>query len=303
MTTAPEALSTTDDQAHIRRRHIGTRPGAGLLMTDDALDYASAAEAVDEAGLGEDFHSVSPMLLVPVPTFTHRTQVAEVEPRFWASPLMWLPESLRPGADNLSDLQALRIGWELVRAGLYDPTEGFLDMPFTVGVDVETPEGAARIRAWAEGNADAQLDSIDLTAWLHRPEGHDDNWSLQLAQETLSSARASVWASSSQSLLAHLSAIREELSDDAEQFTQGVSTVLGLSIFLLSGIEYQQRDTAEYLEDLWKRLDDPAVSTVGIVQREVVKPLEEMLDFIHQHTFQALVGFEQLLSELFGDDQ
>ena len=62
---------------------------------------------------------------------------------------------------------------------LYDLDTGtWLDIPATVGVDIDTPEGLARIRSWLAGGEDDALDSIDIDAYLLVP-GRDPYWATQ----------------------------------------------------------------------------------------------------------------------------
>lgn len=67
-------------------------------------------------------------------------------------------------------------------AELYSPYNiddaTWLDVPYLVGVDVFTPEGEQRMRAWQNGASDPDLDSLDLDRFI-TAEGRDPMWAVE----------------------------------------------------------------------------------------------------------------------------
>ena len=62
---------------------------------------------------------------------------------------------------------------------LYDPAKGWVDVLYMHGIDIKTPAGLERVKAWQDGADDEVLDAIDLTPHLFA-RGRDPLWPLYL---------------------------------------------------------------------------------------------------------------------------
>lgn len=198
MTTAP--ASSELDADRLRFRHLGTEPGEGLIITTDALDYARTASRFLEAtGLSSQDISTPVTTVMPIPVFTERAQLHHSTPQAWTNPMFWMPASWRVDLPGwTSNEAALRIIWEIIAAGLYDQENGWVDVLYLYGIDIDEPSDAARVRRWIKGSADTTLDSIDIEELLVRHETPE--WAAEMAASNVSQVTAACYAAIARSI-------------------------------------------------------------------------------------------------------
>lgn len=168
----------TDTEAPARRHYL-TKPGESLLMSLSAIDLTGRAEAyARDTGLPPEDIVLAPVVTVPMPVRVSDgadgVMPWEGDWRMLWHPLCWLPASaalrlvvedeMGESRGETDDEWALRVALEMIATGLYDTDEGWLDILAAAGLDLENPLDAGRVEAWAAGEADEQLDAIDLTS-------------------------------------------------------------------------------------------------------------------------------------------
>jgi len=209
-------MSTNDPQLPTRRIWL-TEPGESLLLSKSPIgSLLRFSEAARDWARPPESLLPSPLCAVPLPL----PLAAHIPPRpggMW-NPLLWLPESLTrrrvvnfDGDEGLEDddLWAVRLSYELEMAGIHDPDSGsWMDVLAGVGIDISTPDGVERAARWAAGGRDVALSAIDLGELFADP---DPNWALDAAVESMPELRLFSWAFGSDSLLADLDAMREDV--------------------------------------------------------------------------------------------
>lgn len=110
-------------------------------------------------------------------------------------PLLWLPSrlaaplvTLDPSGEAVEeplDQWQARVAFEVVDSQLYT-ADGWVDVLAIVGIDVDDPAGALRVRRWLDGSDDPELDAVDLEPFFtDDPDApaasRDSDWSSALA--------------------------------------------------------------------------------------------------------------------------
>lgn len=178
------------------RRPYLLNPGEPLLLAShgmDVADHAMTFNADTGLAMSEIYHSTvtaSPLpLYLPVAEGARR--FSEVPAAMMWHPLFWLPSSVftpyvfvDPDTEEetieSADCWAVRISLVMTVSGMYDPINGtWLDILSVLGIDVDDEVDQARIREWQEGEADEELDSIDLTELFSNTT--DPDWAVDAA--------------------------------------------------------------------------------------------------------------------------
>lgn len=261
-TTVSEVpLAAGLDDERLRRRHLGTAPGDGLILAADALAPAMISQAFfAESGLRADDVALPTTLVVPVPLHRSRTEVPDSTPQAWANPLMWLPHRWR---DDLrgwcSEVSALRIGWELIASGLFHRDAGFVDVLYAHGVDVDTEAGWTRVREWIDGTADELLDSIDVTEMLLRPR--DEAWALDQAAADREAVTLASQAAACRSIRSMATS-----SLSATTIVEDASVILALLASRLRSVETEGSVVYHVYRDLAEQIVDEADAEAALVK-------------------------------------
>lgn len=175
-----------------RRRYM-TRPDEPLLLASSAADHVGRyTQMVEEMGLPPEKILSTAVSSVPLPVrqgdqLDHRWP--EVSPEAMWHPLLWLPHQLAGRYNATVDgenfretdtLWAIRVALELTASGLYDiETGGWADVLASVGIDIDEESDLERVAAWQAGDADAGLDSIDLTEVFTPEPGVSQTWAME----------------------------------------------------------------------------------------------------------------------------
>ena len=197
-----------------KRRLLLTEPGEDILLSSSAPSVAFRyGEWIARTGLTVDTTVSTPICSVPLPkymaSYDTPRRFTHVPPELMWHPLFWLPARLYsrypvsmdggPAELETDEVWAIRVSLELKAAGLFDPDTGWVDIMDAYGLDVEDDFDLARIEEWQNGNADPDLDRIDLEPLLKRED--DVLWSLQWATALLPTLQRAQWAILADSLI------------------------------------------------------------------------------------------------------
>ena len=267
----------------LRRRHLGTIPGDALLMpTGDSTAYTRLFHDFLQASeLPPGLLNPSRLCMVPIPAHADREELRDHPVTNWANPLFWLPRQWRVNERGATDdLMGLRATWELTLGGLYDPTEGFVDVLYAHDIDVETPDGARRVQQWLDGSADDVLDTIDVTQLLSRPESEDEDWVQLLAFEALPGVLQTVWGLNAHSFLEMLTGAVEDYQtdQDAAAFTRALTALLSLGSAIFEDIVYDEMEASDALSALADHIESHPDQGIGtaIVFRDFLRFVAEV---------------------------
>jgi hypothetical protein len=254
----------------LRRRTFLTDPGETLLLSESALDSAlRLADWREATGLNMDRIVLDGLTAVPLPLYMATPpgprQFSEVSPGMMWHPLFWLPPRLSnryaglPTGENgapeieSNELWSIRIGLELAISGLYNEDEGWLDILYTLGIDVDNPADIARIAAWQAGAPDELLDSIDLDEYLHL-EGNP-NWALESALSLLDPFTEAQWALRANSLIDMILEVSDPANSSTPQELRDTIRVAAT----LAGVQFTGVPD-ENATAFWAGIEDQAVN-------------------------------------------
>lgn len=201
--------------------------------------------AIGLSGLPADRFVTSPLCAVPLPVADEglssvRERWAGIDPAALAVPVFWLPGQLterrwRPDDDGTDvaaesdDVWAVRLVYEMSTAGLYDePTGTWHDPLAAAGIDIDTPDGLGRVRAWLAGGDDPALEGIEAQMVDAVTDWEDPDWAADLAADALPGLYVSVHAPAAESLLGELADLRAEVTAgecSSEEATAALSAV------------------------------------------------------------------------------
>lgn len=285
--------------ANAPRRHLGTMPGDSLMIPSDVTGYTQIFYDFCEAtGLSAEHLTVTRLSTIPIPRFEDRTEIAHMHPTAWANPVFWMPQSWRIN-DNVTctDAMALRIVWEMTFSGMYDVIEGFTDVLSLMKLNIDDPEVRQRIQAWAYGTPDELFDSFDITAYLHRPEGHSPDWVAEQVSESAEDMLRASWGLSAVSLRKMVDeAIGEfELTEDESQLRSTLLNQVRLASSLFDGIMYQDAYVSEIMTQLENVLLNPDYTPVAVALE-----LANFLNYVEETNEPAMA---HLLDEVDGEDE
>lgn len=262
MTTVSEVpVAAGLDEQRLRRRHLGTAPGDGLILAADALAPAMISQAfLAESGLSAEDVALPTTLVVPVPLHHSRADVPDSTPQAWANPLMWLPHRWRDDLGGwCSEVSALRIGWELIASGLFHRDTGFVDVLYAYGVDIDTEQGDARVRQWIAGGADELLDSVDVTEMLVSPT--DESWALHKAEADREAVTLASQAAACRSIRSMAAS-----SLQAKTIVEDTSVILALLASRLRSVETEGSVVYHVYRDLAEQVVDEADAEEALVK-------------------------------------
>lgn len=210
------------------RRHFIPDAGEQLLLTEDATVAAERLISfMDATGIPPEVLVADPIVTTPIPVGSLADWRAQADPEMLWHPLFWLPERIStryriqvPSGDSYleSDAEwALRIALEVQSAGIYDPTDGWLDVLALVGLDTQDPVDLARVEAWADGADDPDIDrAAALVAEFYDVPGRDPNWALEQSQSFVESLLPAQFALTAASMLGLLDQEPDSVGDIAE---------------------------------------------------------------------------------------
>lgn len=163
----------------VRRHQYLLNPDEGAITSPSIAVLANRTqEFMNDTNIDPQELIVSPVVQVPVPTLlVHKGERVRphVSPEMMWFPLFWLPEAvglrrIMPAEGENeerteSDAEwAIRVMTMAGTAGLFDAETGtWLDVLSTVGLDADDDLVAARVTSWMDGEADPDLDRINLT--------------------------------------------------------------------------------------------------------------------------------------------
>lgn len=279
----PQAQSGPNDVIqNTPRRHLGTMPGDNLMLpSDDVTVYTQIFYDFCQAtSLQPSQLSATRLSTVPIPRFQDRRELSSMTATAWANPLFWLPYDWRVNdSDECTDTMALRITWELSMANIYDPVEGFTDVLQLMGLDIDDPEVQQRIYQWSAGQPDELFDAFDITEFLNRPEGQDDDWIADIAAEEAEDMLRASWFSNAYGLQKMLDeAVSEfEHDEDEAKIKSTIDAQLKLATVLFDGVVYEEQHAEDIMTVMQPVLDDPKISPVivAMVLREFYVSVED----------------------------
>jgi hypothetical protein len=207
----------------VKRHRWLLEPGEPLLLSRSPTEaMARLGEQMATWGLGPEDLFVSPLCavalpLAPVSGWPPRCFASKLRPSSLRSPLLWLPPHLsRPAEGEGLFAWGARVALELSAAGIYDQTSGtWLD----IGNFVEGDLSAERSERWLAGEADADLDAVDLTplTW----DEVDPLWALDKVEADYGWLSVVSWSLWSESLA-------DEVADLLRGPAEGVTAHLGM---------------------------------------------------------------------------
>lgn len=202
--------------AAARRRAYLLTEGEPLIATPEpdggvgrvappVIVEARQLDLLSDLGPGSEVTvAVAPFGTMPWPMLTpaaegeHRFLSPEIDPAILWHPMFWLDrEHAMPlyrevdgEIEFLEDIEEwlYRLFLELEHAGLYDRATGswtdILDLE--LGLDIDQPEVQERLRAYAAGGEDGELDGINASRWIYAADDqHADgpNWAVERAMD------------------------------------------------------------------------------------------------------------------------
>lgn len=281
-----------------RRRSFLTAPGEQLLIAPSAWDVATRfAEMVDATGLPGDFVHTSPLVAVPLPIRTTKSDErtgrnwpATVHAEIMWHPLMWLPDRValryRIASDEdprgytieTDEEWAVRVALEATAAGLYDAETGtWLDVLDTVGLDIDNPVDLARVEEWLDGEPDPALDGIDISdAFV--TDGEDEHWGFEAASDLLPHLLPATWAIMADSLIATLST-DINASEPADTVSQESTWLVGLARGVLAGVPANADGKSP--EQSWDEIEDQLAAAGLTAQALMSGPVDKLKETLY----------------------
>ena len=164
------------------RRPYLTGPGDSLILPPSSFTLNTMYESfAADTGIEPDRLVFDAVIGTPLPLRDYgrgpRGWDPMLNPAMFWHPLFWLPDAIAVPLDFVDDdgveqeerleLWALRVAWEIIWAGMYDPDDGtWVDVLSLYGLDADDANVQARVSNWLAGAADPVLDTIDLTDYI-----------------------------------------------------------------------------------------------------------------------------------------
>lgn len=155
-------------------RSLGNTLGLGLLECPSTVGVIEGFnEFIEGTGLPANRIVSRAEFSTPIPIFDSADpRWAGVKPDAMWHPFFWLPAGVRDRIvvetangplQEPSYFWGVRLCLALAESGLYDPSEGWVDILAEHGIDVSTEQGRSRVQRWQQGEPDGMIDSIDIS--------------------------------------------------------------------------------------------------------------------------------------------
>lgn len=277
-----------------------TDPGEPLLLSRSPLfDAVRFGSFVESTGLAYADVTMSRMIAIPLPVYPDawpegRKRWSGVKPAEMWHPLFWLPRRLsgrytineENGATSreTNDEWAARVSFELSMSRLYDTESGtWLDVLWTLGIDVDDELDQARIEDWLNGGSDEVLDGIDLTD-LFDVEG-DRDWALNVVFSLGRSLSGASWAIAAEDLMIFAGDVAAGRCADAsdQEMAAIMSNIVFVAIAYFADID---ADEAAHWKGLASLIEtDPQL--VAERAAEIAEGIVQRLDRIREQFWHA----------------
>jgi len=202
-----------------------------LLVTAHVSDtFRRCQQYALDTGIPAERLFSDPIVSIPLPIYEEaddRVVFGSTRPEAFWHPLAWLPEAQAMPAtwldedgepESESDREwAMRLALELAASGLYDPSQGWVDILALHGLDIATPAVVERVTRWLAGAADPTLDAIDLTPYFAATDTlYGRGWAHVRVEETFFAYRSAAWAVTARTLAEELRTVNVEALRDAD---------------------------------------------------------------------------------------
>lgn len=214
-----DAEPTADqiEPAPVIRRPMLLEAGEPLIVARSPVETAIRfGQWLEVSGMPPDALVMTNMSPIPLPAYPetwpgNQRRWKGTRAEIMWHPLMWLPRRVAhrymiddpdggPARLESDEEWSVRVGLELVTAGLYEEaTGGWVDILALAGIDAEDPEQIERVAGWLNGTPDEVLDHIDIGPLFDYED--DPDWASAVATAWVSDLRIIAWATQADDLV------------------------------------------------------------------------------------------------------